>query len=91
MQEKVEQFAIWSPEVRANPHPLYARMRAEAPVYPAIGPNTGSRFWFLTRYDDCVAALKDNEHFANDLTTIHGCGRWCIRPLHRASSKACNR
>lgn len=68
MQDTLHQFAIWSPEVRANPHPVYAQMRAESPVYPALGPVTGERFWFLTRYEDCVATLKDHEHFANDFT-----------------------
>ncbi len=64
--DTINRFKIWDADVRTNPHPLYAQMRAEAPVYEAIGPVTGNRFWFLTRYDDCVAVLKDHEHFANN-------------------------
>ncbi|MDH3306488.1 MAG: cytochrome P450 [Acidimicrobiia bacterium] len=53
------EFSPWAKEHRANPHPLYDRMRAEAPVYRGVGPITGRGFWFLTRYDDAVSALRD--------------------------------
>ncbi|HRI72512.1 MAG TPA: cytochrome P450 [Polyangium sp.] len=44
--------------VRANPYPLYAKLRKEAPVLrtqvPAVGPA-----WILARYADVSEALKD--------------------------------
>ncbi len=52
-------YDIWNPKTRANPQALYAQMRREDPIHAAIGPMTGRRFWFFTRYDDCVAVLKD--------------------------------
>ncbi len=52
-------FDPWDPSVRANPHPLYHRMRNEAPVYRATGPLSGEGIWFLTRYEDCDTALRD--------------------------------
>jgi cytochrome P450 PksS len=52
-------YDIWSPKTRANPQALYEKMRIEDPVHRAIGPETGRGFWFFTRYDDCVAVLKD--------------------------------
>ena len=52
-------FDIWNPKTRANPQAMYEQMRQEAPVYEALGPITGRRFWFFTRYDDSVAVLKD--------------------------------
>jgi cytochrome P450 len=52
-------FGIFEQAARANPQAIYARMRREAPTYRAIGPVTGNTFWFLTRYEDCVAVLKD--------------------------------
>ena len=41
------------PQFRANPYPIFARLRAEAPVCEvAVGPLM--RFWAITRYDDVV-------------------------------------
>ena len=45
------------PEFKANPHPFYARLRAEAPVHHTT--YFGYRLCFITRYDDVVLALKD--------------------------------
>ena len=55
---------LTSPEFKANPFPFYARLRAEAPVYP-VTLLDGRNAWLVTRYDDVVAVLKD-ECFAKD-------------------------
>ncbi len=44
----------FSPEMRADPHPWYHRLRAESPICPT--PDGG---WLLTRYADCEAILRD--------------------------------
>lgn len=45
---------LMSPSGRADPYPLYRRLREEAPIFKSmLGP------WVLTRYDDCRAALRD--------------------------------
>ena len=51
-------WSPWDLAVRPNPHPMYADMRTNDPVHRAIGPVTGRPFWFLTKYDDCAAALR---------------------------------
>jgi cytochrome P450 len=58
MTESVNVYDMWGPATRANPHPIYEQIRNEQPVYRAIGPVSGNTFWFITRYDDCVEALK---------------------------------
>jgi cytochrome P450 len=46
------------PQFKANPYPIYERLRAETPVVRArLG--TGYSAWLATRYDDAVAVLKD--------------------------------
>jgi len=55
---------IASPEFKANPHPFYARLRAEAPVYRTVLPDKRTA-WLVARYDDVVAVLKD-ERFVKD-------------------------
>src|SRR3990170_675092 len=53
-------FNPLDPAFRIDPYPVYARLRDEAPVYPA--PFGG---WVLSRYADCVAVLKD-PHASSD-------------------------
>lgn len=65
--ERINRFDVWSPQFRADLHANYARMRAETPVCPIID-QSGNRFWLLTRYEDCVAVLRDHQQFANDHT-----------------------
>jgi cytochrome P450 len=50
-----------TPEFYANPYPTYRALRQHAPVKRL--PN-GS--WFLTRYDDLVAAYKNTKVFSSD-------------------------
>src|SRR5213080_2837256 len=47
---------VLDPEVRADPYPLYAQMRATEPVYwdESMG------FWVATRYVDAMAILHDH-------------------------------
>ena len=47
----------------ANPHPLYARLRAEAPVC-RVRWFLWLRVWLVTRYDDVLGVLTD-ERFSN--------------------------
>jgi cytochrome P450 len=44
-----------------DPYPLYARARREAPVF--YSPEFG--IWFITRYDDAWAVLKDTARFSS--------------------------
>ncbi len=55
---------ITSRQHKSNPHPFYARLRAESPVHrvPLPGKQTA---WLVVRYDDVVSVLKD-KRFAKD-------------------------
>ncbi len=55
---------VTSPQFKANPFPFYAKLRAEAPVFPVTLPSK-QRTWLITRYDDVLNVLKD-EQFAKD-------------------------
>lgn len=57
---------LFSAEFKRDPFPTYAAMRRRAPVYPHRAPN-GSTVWYITRYEDVVAVLKDNERFVKDV------------------------
>jgi len=47
-------FERFLPGLRADPYPYYHRLRAHDPVH-----ESGLGFWLLTRYEDCVLALRD--------------------------------
>ncbi len=48
----------WDPVIRPDPHSYWNELRAVEPVASRIGPVTGNAFWILTRYEDCVKALR---------------------------------
>ena len=56
---------IASAEFKANPHPFYARLRAEAPVFRTLLPDKQAA-WLITRYDDVLMTLKDEQRFSKD-------------------------
>jgi cytochrome P450 len=53
-----------SPRFKANPHPFYARLREEAPVWRTTLPDRRTA-WLVTRYEDVAGVLKDDA-FAKD-------------------------
>ncbi len=59
-------YDLLSPEALRNPHPIYAELRKEAPVYRVIDPEMKVPVWLITRYDDSVDFLKDSR-FSKDL------------------------
>src|SRR5215475_2880774 len=65
-QNKYPPINIASPEFKANPHPFYARLRAEAPVYRTILPDKQAA-WLITRYDDVMMVLKDDKRFVKNV------------------------
>jgi cytochrome P450 PksS len=58
-------YDLFSRTFKSDPFSTFAEMRANAPIYAHQAPN-GSTIWYVTRYDDVVAILKDNAHFVKD-------------------------
>lgn len=58
-------FDLFSPGVRACPHPTYSAMRSDAPLYRLTTP-TGQQLWYVTRYKDVAALLRD-KRLVNDV------------------------
>ena len=67
------EFDPYAYEVHEDPYPIYARLRAEAPVYR----NEALGFWALSRHADVLAGFRDWQHFSNrngvslDLDAFH--------------------
>ncbi|HET9675761.1 MAG TPA: cytochrome P450, partial [Gaiellaceae bacterium] len=61
-----QKYDLYSEEFRANRFETYARMREQDPVLLQPGIDGETPIWFLTRYDDVVAMLVDDERFVRD-------------------------
>ena len=55
-------YEPFSPEVRADPYPIYARLREEAPIYRAEEVDA----WVLSRHEDVHFLLTQHESFSSD-------------------------
>ncbi len=56
------QYRPFDESNRADPFPVYERLRDEAPVYRADDPAA----WVVSRYDDVLHVLKNTETFSSD-------------------------
>ena len=54
-------YSPYAYEVHEDPYPVYARLRAEAPLYR----NDELDFWALSRHADVLAAFRDVDRFSN--------------------------
>lgn len=54
-------YSPYAYEIHEDPYPIYARMRAEAPVYR----NDELDFWALSRHEDVLAAFRNVDGFSN--------------------------
>jgi cytochrome P450 len=59
-------YDLYSDEFRAASYETFARMRAEDPVFCQPGIDGETMIWFVTRYEDVVAVLLDDDRFVRD-------------------------
>ena len=55
------------PEFKADPYPAYAALRDEDPAFCRTSADGIARLWFITRYEDVAAALRDQRRFVKDV------------------------
>ena len=65
-KKRLEDFNPLDPIQADDPYEWYSQLHAECPVYRV--PQTG--MFFVTKYDDLRALLRDNETFSNNLSVI---------------------
>ena len=59
-------YDLYSDEFRSTSYETFARMRAEDPVFCQPGIDGETMIWFITRYEDVVAVLLDDDRFVRD-------------------------
>lgn len=65
-----EPYDLFTHRFKVDPFPTYAQMRTEAPVYAHQAPD-GRIIWYITRYEDVTAVLRDDFHFCKDPRNAH--------------------
>lgn len=58
-------YDLFSRHFKANPFPTFAQLRQNDPIYAHTAPD-GATIWYISRYDDVLAVLKDNDTFVKD-------------------------
>ncbi len=61
-----QKYDLFSLAFKANPFATFARMRRDDPIYAHRSPD-GSIIWYITRFEEVTAVLKDNDHFVKDV------------------------
>jgi cytochrome P450 len=61
MSDEPVTYSPYAYEIHEDPYPVYARLRAEAPVYR----NDELDFWALSRHEDVLAAFRNVDGFSN--------------------------
>ncbi len=80
----VPEIDITQTQFRVDPYPMYARLRAEAPVCE-VRAGVFGRAWLITRYEDVAAALRD-ERLTKNFRKVRRVDVQFLRlfgPLHR--------
>ncbi|MFE6647419.1 cytochrome P450 [Nocardioides sp. NPDC057772] len=67
-----EIFDPYDYDFHEDPYPVYARLRAEAPLYY----NATDDFWALSRHADVHAAVKDDVSFSNRMGVSLDASAW---------------
>ena len=70
---QVTDYDLFSPTFKADPFPTYAAMRARDPVYAHLAPD-GRTIWYVTRYEDVAAVLKDDQRFCKNPMNAQAAG-----------------
>jgi cytochrome P450 len=59
-------YELYGDEFRARAYETFAEMREHDPVFSQPGLDGMTPIWFVTRYDEAVAVLLDEERFVRD-------------------------
>ncbi len=65
---QLPELDLFSPAAKANPYPALALLRSNDPIH-AMKMEDGRTTWFITRYEDALAILKD-QRFIKDFRRL---------------------
>jgi cytochrome P450 len=62
---------LYSQEFKANSHRVFAQMRQDDPILCQPGLDGKTLIWYVTRYEDIDAILRDEVHFSRDWQKLY--------------------
>jgi cytochrome P450 len=65
----MSEYDLFSATFKADPFPTFAALRCDAPVYAHRTPS-GQTIWYVSRYEDGVAVLRDHDLFIKDMHAL---------------------
>ena len=78
------QYDLYNAIFKQNPYPVYAQMRATAPIVQNTGLTTEQPIWFVVGYTESEAVLRDHRRFVkNYRNTLTDEQRAQLQPLSR--------
>jgi cytochrome P450 len=66
MASPSQKYDLYSSDFREKTYETYATMREQDPVFQQPGLDGETPIWFVTRYEDVLAVLADDERFVVD-------------------------
>lgn len=76
-------YDLFGPAFKANPYPTYAALRTASPLHRRMAADGKTAIWFITRYDDVAALLRDHKRFVKNVTnTLPPAERVHLPPTH---------
>jgi cytochrome P450 len=81
-------YDLHAPANLQDPFPMFARLRAEDPLYRMGEPYS---FWLLSRYDDVRQAMRDSQHLSNNNSEIMERRAESLPASARPSFEVCKR
>lgn len=70
MPEPERRFDLYGDGFKRDPHATFAAMRRDAPIWQQAGLDGTTPIWFVTRYADVDAMLRD-KRFVRDAALAH--------------------
>jgi cytochrome P450 len=61
-----KRYTLYGPQFKADPFPTYALMREQEPICYHPGITGEGKIWFITRYEDVQAVLRDHRRFVKN-------------------------
>lgn len=92
VSEPERRYDLYGHDFKRDPHPTFEAMRHEAPIHKQAGLDGSTPIWFVTRYADVEAMLRDKRFVRDEQLARDPADRYVWSELdHRLNNNMLNR